>query len=207
MNRTSGVLIVILSVLCVALAINTVVQARSGTPALPDEEPREVDPTAGAVPQTGTAALEEVSFEEIEAPPDAAPLGFVGEWLNEEADLGSLTRITVTKVDSGLTIQPWGASPKGERPYGAPLELAADTNPAEFTWDAGFAQQRLRLAVMPDGVLRVDRIAECMNHSCGVPQPVTTETFYKATQEDLAAHAGAIAEAEATCVPAAPGGG
>ena len=207
MNRSSGVLIAILSVLCVGLSINTVVQARSRTPAPATEELLKADPACDPGTEDGAMPLEEVGFEDIEVPPDAAPLGFVGEWLNEGADVGSLSRITVTNEEDGLRIQPWSADEDGERPYGPPLEFAADTNPAEITWDVGFAQQRIRFAVMPDGILRVDRLAECMNHTCGVSQPVTTETFYRATQDDLSAHAEAVAQAGLMCVPEIPGGG
>jgi hypothetical protein len=159
----------------------------------------------------GGARLEEVTFEEIKAPPDAAPLGFVGEWVNLHEGLGPLSRITIDKHDEDLAVQPWSASIAGENTYGEARELDGESNPAEITWDAGFAQQRMRLAVMPDGLLRVDRIAECLNHQCGTPHEPTTEYFTKATPEDLAAHEEAIkeavAQAELECVTELPGGG
>lgn len=210
MNRSSGVLIAILSVLCVGLSINTVVQARSRTPAPATEELLKADPACDPGTEDGAMPLEEVGFEDIEVPPDAARLGFVGEWLNEEADLSSLSRITIAKEDDQFTIQPWSASLDGERPYGPAREFDCSENPAEITWDVGFAQQRTRLAVMPDGLLRVDRVAECVNHQCGIPRPPTAEYFFKATAEDLAAHEEAIAEGslpDGACLPETPGGG
>lgn len=211
MNRTSKLAIAVLSILCIGLAVNTVVQATSR--ARPAEQAAPMDPAMPpemAMEGSGTP-LEDVAFEEIEAPADAAHLGFVGEWVNLDEDLGPLSRITIHKDDDGLTVQPWSASIAGENTYGEAREFDSKSNPAEITWDAGFAQQRMRLAVMPDGLLRVDRVAECLNHQCGTPHAPTTEYFSKATPADLAAHEAAmkeaVAQAELECVTALPGGG
>jgi hypothetical protein len=211
MNATSKVTIVILSVLCVGLAASTIVQATSR--ARPAEQPPATDSIADAdaIAADTAAPLDVAAFEDIEAPADAAPLGFVGEWLNEDGETGSLTRITVTNEEDRFAVQPWAAKPGAERPYGPSMELDCTTNPTEITWDAGFAEQRMRLAVMPDGLLRVDRVAACMNHTCGTPQPTTTDRFYKATPQDLTAHQLAVGEAVAQpddeCLTILPGGG
>ncbi len=211
MNRTSAILIAVLALLCVGLAVNTVVQAMSSARSVGREEPADIDMARDAPGEGEPAALADVALEEIDVPADAAPLGFVGEWLNEDEDLGALSRITISKNDSGIAIQPWAASKQGETPYGPAREIDCESNPAEVTWDAGFAQQRMRLAVMPDGLLRVDRLAECVNHLCGIPHEPTTEHFFKATPGDLAAHEEAIKEAVAQakldCLPEVPGGG
>jgi hypothetical protein len=211
MNRTSKLAIAVLSVLCIGLAVNTVVQATSR--ARPEEQPTPME--AAIVPdiamQSGATPLEDVAFEEIGAPPDAAPLGFVGEWVNLDEGLGPLSRITIDKDDEGLAIRPWSASIAGENTYGGAREFDGQSNPVEITWDAGFAQQRMRLAVMPDGLLRVDRVAECLNHQCGTPHQPTTEYFTKATPADLAAHEeavkGAVAQAELERATGMPGAG
>ncbi len=194
MNRTSKAAIAVLSILCIGLAVSTVVQATSR--ARPGEAGPPVEPAMPAeMMEDSPRPLEEVAFEEIEAPPDAAPLGFTGEWVNVIEGLGTLSRITISKKDEGLVVQPWSASVKGEKPYGEARELDCERNPAEIEWDAGFAQQRMRLAVMADGLLRVDRVAECVNHQCGAAHEPTTEYFSKATRAELAAHEAAIDDA------------
>jgi hypothetical protein len=211
MNRTSATMIAVLALLCVGLAVNTVVRATSSARPVDSEGLADAAMARDAPEEGEPLPLEDVAFEAIDVPAGAAPLGCAGEWLNEDEDLGPLSRITISKNDSGFAIQPWSASKQGEKPYGPAREFECESNPVEVTWDAGFAQQRMRLAVMPDGLLRVDRLAECVNHQCGTPHQPTTEYFLKATPGDLAAHEqaikGAVVQAELDCLPEVPGGG
>lgn len=211
MSRKATIAIVVLALLCVGLAINTVVQATSSVRPAGPAEPIEPVLAHGALHEAEPASLDDVAFEDIDTPADAAPLGFVGEWVNLDESLGALSRITINKDGEGFAAQPWSASIAGENTYGEARAFDCGSNPAEIEWDVGFARQRMRLAIMPDGLMRVDRVAECLNHQCGVPHEPTTEYFAKATPADLAAHEEAVeqavAEAEAECLPVLPGGG
>ncbi len=219
MDRKTGMLIAFLVILSLGLAYNTVTQSL-----VRSQRTSKAAPAAGPpleMPKAPAGASGEAkrpapvpAFEAITVAKAAPKAKFVGEWINAKQDRRGLTRVTVARKSDGLTVTPWALHCTGEKPYGEAKGVGATaSNPFELTWEAGYAESKMRLALLDDGRLRVDSVTVVMDPA-GTKSPVVTDYFTKATPEALRDHkrrqammAAQLKKAEQLLKEPKPGGG
>jgi hypothetical protein len=201
MDRKCGTIIAILTVLCLVLGYATVTQAvtqahaRHGQPA---EVAKALEAGAeAAAPEAGAAcpdaaggvcALEMPAFEPVTVSPSTRLSEFVGEWISPDKGRRGLTRVTISKEPGGLAVVPWALHCAGEKPYGEAKQPGPTArNPFQLRWEGGFAEQRLRFALLDDGRLRVDSVGVIMD-PLSTKGSVVTDYLTRATPEQLKAH-------------------